>query len=127
VLPHNLHANGSLPGDDIRVIKGVHINQAFIFYQLLGLYIGLLKRIAVQDYPGTAASHRINFNLGRCPRHYNNGFDIHLRRRHCQTLGVITGRGSNHAPAALLLTEPDHFVIRPAQLEGENRLQILPL
>jgi hypothetical protein len=43
------------------------------------------------------------------------------------TLRVIAGAGGHHAARALRLREPRNAVVCAADLETENRLQILPL
>ena len=51
--------------------------------------------------------------------------EVFTGERH--TLGVITGRGGDHASPLLRVAQMENLVIGPAQLEGEHRLQVLAL
>ena len=61
------------------------------------------------------------------PHHDNGGIDAQVRRRQRDALRVIASRAGNDAGLKLLRRELGDFVVCPADLEREYRLQVLPL
>ena len=98
MLAHDLQTHGTLAGNHIRIIKGVHKGQAFFFFQTAGFVIGIVKRIAKQHHLATARTHGIHLNARRRGRHHNHRTATQLLGGQCHTLGMVTGR-SRHHPA----------------------------
>ena len=63
VLMEDFHADGSLTGNYIRIIKRRDISQFFLFCQLHRIIIGVVVRHAFQYYFTATALYCINFDF----------------------------------------------------------------
>ena len=81
VLTEDFHADGSLTGNHIRIIKRRDISQFFLFCQLHRIIIGIVVRYAFQYHFATSTLDRINFDFRRCFRHHNDGAATQILRR----------------------------------------------
>ena len=127
MLAQDLHADGALPGDDVGIVIGVDEGQALLGLKLAGVGIGLVEALAMQDDAATPAFHRLHLD-GRCgARHHDGCLGAEPLSRQGHALRVIAGRGADHAPLERLAWQADHLVVGAAQLEREDRLQILAL
>ena len=127
VLTEDFHADGSLAGNHIRIIKRRNISQLFLFSQLHCIIIGIIVRHAFQYHFATAALDRVNFNFGRCFRHHDDGTATQILRRQSHTLRMVARAGSNHAAIQGFFRQLRHFVVRAADFERKHRLQIFAL
>src|SRR6056297_2435212 len=118
---------GALTGDHVRVVEGMDVSHALFCDQFFRVTGSLVKGIAMQNDAGAPRAHRIHLDLGCCAGHDNNGPYAHALRCHGQALGMVASGCRHHPAAALRLAQPVHFVVGPAQLEGEHGLQVLTL
>ena len=81
VLTENFHADGSLTGNYVRIIKRRDISQFFLFCQLHRIIIGVVIRHAFQYHFAASALDRIDFDFRRCFRHHNDGAATQILRR----------------------------------------------
>ena len=85
---------------------------------LVGIIIGITNQYRLC----AIFTHRLHLDVRCGLGHHNGRLNPHLTRREGDPLGVVSGRGGDHATRQLLLTEARHFVVGPAQLEGEDWL-----
>ena len=114
VLAQDLHADGALAGDDLRVVEGVDEGQAPLRHPLHGLGIGLIVGIPVQHGLGAEAAHRLDLDGRRGPRHDDGGLDPQSRRPHGHPLGMIAGRSGDDPALQRRRAEMDELVIGAA-------------
>jgi hypothetical protein len=69
---------------------------------------------------------RVDLELRRGDRHHDHGARAELAR-HGDALGMVAGRGADHAPLELFRAQMRHLVVGAAQLEAEHRLLVLAL
>ncbi len=127
VLTQDFHADGALPGDDIRVVIGMDKHHAGFAFQRQCVLVGIGIGIAVQHHLATAPLHGLNLDLWGGRGHDNGGLAAQFFRRQCHALGMVARRGSDHALGQLCRGQLRHLVVRPAQLEGKHRLHVLAL
>ena len=127
VLAQDLHGDGALAGDHVRVIERVHEGEALFGLQLQGVLIGIAEGVALQHHLATAGAHRVHLQGGSGDGHDDDGTAAQLACRQRHTLGMVAGRGADHAPGTFLGAEVGHLVVGAAQLERENGLHVLAL
>ena len=86
MLSENFHADSSLTGNHIRIIKRRDISQFFLFCQLHRIIIGIVVRHAFQYHFAASALDRINFDFRRSFRHHNHRTATQILRRQSHTL-----------------------------------------
>ena len=127
VLLQNFKRNGSLPGDDIRIIVGMNKGHATLLGFGCRINIGIIIGVTGQFYARTIIPGRLNLDGRCCSRHYDQRLDPQLARRQCHALGVVPGRCGNDTAGAIFFRQPRNLVIGTAQLERMYRLQVLAL
>ena len=95
--------------------------------QLVAARLGIGERVAGQLDLGAQLAHGIDLDLRRRLRHHDQRADAEVAGREGHALRVVAGAGGDHAAPALVRRQMRHPVVRAAQLEGEDRLQILAL
>ena len=83
--------------------------------------------IAVQQHLGAQIEHRLHFDLRCRLRHHDHGWNRAALCRERYALRMIAGGGADDAALRNGLREVGYLVVRAAQLEGKNRLQVLAL
>ena len=81
----------------------------------------------MQHHLAAARAHAFDLDLRGGLRHHDGCLDTQFARRQCHTLGMVAGRGGDHAAGQFFWAQLRQFVVRPTDLEGEHRLQILAL
>ena len=127
VLAQDFHRDGTLPGDHIGVIIGMHKNHPVLLLQFQRMLIGIGIGIAVQHHFRATAGNRLYLDLRRGRRHHDDRFAAELLRAECHALRVVPRRSRDHAALKLLRRELRHFVVCAAHFEGKHRLHILAL
>ena len=123
-LAQYLHRHRTLAGNHIGVVKWVDKGQPFGCLQVNGMVVGIGVAVTVQHHFATEVFHGIDLELGRGGGHHDHGPRAQLGCAQGHTLGVVARRGANHSPGQLFGTQVRHFVVRPAQLETEDGLQV---
>ncbi|CAB3640354.1 hypothetical protein LMG27174_00469 [Paraburkholderia rhynchosiae] len=130
MLAQDLHCNGALTGDHIRIVKRMHESQATLFLKLDRVTVRIAIRFAeLHDLDGRAAmrAHRIDLDLGRGHRHHDDRLHAHARRRQRDALRMIARRRGDYAALQRFQRNMRHLVVRAAHLEREHRLVVLAL
>ena len=92
-----------------------------------GLLVGLVVGVAVQHHLSAEGRHGPHLHLRGGERHHDHRPAAKLAGGQRNALGVVAGTGGDHPPLQLSRGKMHHAVVGPPQLEGEHRLQILPL
>ena len=116
-----------MAGDHVGVVERVHEGQALFFLQLQRMGVGVGITVARQRDLGAEGAHRIHLDLGRGGRHHDHGAAAELVGAQRHPLGVVAGRGADHALGQLLGRELHHAVVGTTQLEAAHRLLVLAL
>ena len=77
--------------------------------------------------PFSSRPRRACLDFGRRKRHYDRGRDPELAGGQRDALRVVARRARDDARLHLLAREVDEFVVRAANLEGEDWLQVFAL
>ncbi len=127
VLAQDFHGHGALPGDGVRIVVGVHVDEALFIdqFQRIGQRLG--ERVAMQHHLAAPRTHAFDLDLRGGLGHHDSGLDAHLARGQGQALGVVACRGGDHATGQLFRGQLGQFVVGPANLEREHRLQVFTL
>ena len=126
-LAEQLHRDRPLPGDHVRVVERMDVGQVCFGLQRGGMDGRVGVAVAVEHDLRPPSSDRIDLDLRGGHRHDHRRLAPEVVGAHRHALGVVAGRRADHATTELLGIEPDHPVVRPAQLEAEHRLGVLPL
>ena len=126
-LAQDLHADRTLPRDDVRIIVGVHEHGARSLLQHERMRIRVAVRIAEQHRFRAPRLDGGDLDVRRGHRHHDRRRAIELLRGERDTLRVVAGRGRDDAARALGGRQMRHLVVRAAQLEREHRLLVLAL
>ena len=120
-------ADRALAGDHQQIVERVDEREARFGDErvAVGLRVGIA--VAVQLDLGAHAAHRVDLDLRRGLRHHDDGAQPELARGERDALRVIAGAGGDDAAGALLGVEVRDAVVGAAQLEAEDRLQVLAL
>jgi hypothetical protein len=127
MLRQDLHADGALAGDHLRIVVWMHEGEAALPLQPLGMRQRLLVGIAAQHDLRAARRHRVDLDARRGHRHDDHRAAAELLCGERHPLRMVTGARRDHALLQPRRRQPRHFVIRAAQLEREYRLQVLAL
>ncbi len=95
--------------------------------QFLRMVPGIVVGVAMQNGFRAPGPYRIDLDLRGRYRHDDGRATAQPLRCERHALGMVAGRGGDHAGRQSLAGKARHFVVGPAQLEGENRLQVFPL
>ena len=93
----------------------------------LGSRLRLVEDVTVQHDLAAQPPDGFDLDDGRRPRHDDRRRNAQLARRQRHALGMIARGCADDAALARLGREPDDLVVGSAKLEGEDRLQVLPL
>ena len=130
MLAQDFHANRALAGDHVRIVERVHEGHALFFFQQQGVVVGVGVRVAMQhdlDAGAAARFDRLDFQ-GRGGRgHHDQRAAAEAAGRQRHALGVVAGRGADHAARTLLRRQVRHLVVGAAQLEAEHALHVFAL
>jgi hypothetical protein len=127
MLPHDLHADGALPRDHLRIVVGVHEDEAAPSADALRLLVRVRISVAVELHFGAACLHGVDLDARRRHWHHDHGPAAQALRRERHALRMVAGARRDHATAQARLGQPGHLVVGAAQLEREDRLQVLAL
>ena len=95
--------------------------------ELEGVRVGVGVAVAVQHDLGAEGADGVDLERGRGHRHDDQRPAAELARGERDALGMVAGRGADHAARQLLRREVRHLVVGAAQLEAEHRLRVLAL
>ena len=91
------------------------------------LGVCLVVGVAFEDDGRAERRHRVDLDLRCRDRHHDRRLGPEPLRRERDTLGVVAGRGGDDAPPQLRRRQAGHLVVRPAELEREDWLEVLAL
>ena len=127
ILLQQLLADGALARDHLDVVERRDQGVALQLGESAALAVGLIEAVAKQHDVAALTAHRVDLDVRRGLGHHDDRLDAELGGRQGNPLGVVAGRGGDDAAFFLLLGQGGDLVVGAAQLEGVNRLQILPL
>ena len=127
MLAQDLHRDGALAGDDIRVVERMDEGQLVLLLEIERVGVRVRVRIAEQHDLGAACAHGFDLHLRRGHRHHDHRPAPQLLRSERHALRVVAGRRGDHAALQLLARQPRHLVVGAAQLEALDGLQVLAL
>mmetsp|Transcript_1502 Transcript_1502/g.3844 ORF Transcript_1502/g.3844 Transcript_1502/m.3844 type:complete len:382 (-) Transcript_1502:346-1491(-) len=120
--------NRTLSGDHKRVVERMYHRQPLLELQPLSLHGRLVVIVPDKSYFHRLAAvlpHRIYLDARRGEGHANDRAAAEHPCGERHALGVVSGRAGHHASLQGGLGEGCHFVVRPANFEGEYRLGVL--
>ena len=126
-LSRDLHADGPLPRDHIRVVERVHEDEVAIAGETERMIASGVIVIAVQQHFAAEIDDRPHLDAWRGQRHHDDRRDAASTRRKRHALGVVARRGADHAACSRARRQVGDLVVGAAQLEGEHRLQVFAL
>ncbi|MNI44050.1 hypothetical protein D3C73_984020 [compost metagenome] len=127
VLAQDLHAYRTLTGDHVGVVKGMDERQLLFFLKDLRMREGIGEALARQHDFATQAAHRVDLHLRAGGGHDDDGAAAQAAGGQRHALGVVAGRGRDHAPVQRGRRQVGHLVVGATQLETEHRLSIFAL
>ncbi len=126
-LAQDLHADGALPGDDVRIVERVDEREPALAGDLDRVLIGVVEIVTVQRHLAAEVEHRLHLDRRRRLRHHDDRRDAAAARRERDALCVVAGGRADHAAPGDGVGEVGDLVVGAAQLEREDRLQVLAL
>ena len=105
----------------------MHERQALLGLHLDGMRGRIRKAFAHEHHFAAEVAHGFDLENGSGHGHHDDGTAPEAARREGHALGVVAGRGADHAAGALFGAQMHHLVEGAAQLEGEHRLGVLAL
>ncbi|KAK0350862.1 hypothetical protein LTR94_027294, partial [Friedmanniomyces endolithicus] len=127
VLAQDLQPDRALPRDDVGVVEGMDEGRAGLFLQRAGVGVGVVEAFAVQHDLAAQPLNRRHLDARRGGRHDDGRRRSAFGRRQRHPLRVIARRGADDAARQFGLREGRDPVVGAADLEREDRLQILAL
>ncbi len=127
VLAQDFDADRALARDHIEIVVGVNVDEALFFGLAPSQLVRFVVAVAVQNDLCTECLHGLDLDRGCRHRHHDARADAALPRGERDPLGVIARRGGDHPAARALLWQQRDLVVRPAKLEGEDRLEVFSL
>ena len=121
-LAHDFHTDGALPRNHIGIVKRRDIGQVVFCGQFHRMVVGIVVRHAFEHHFGSAVFNRINLNLRRGFRHYDDRAATQPLRRERHPLRMVARAGGNHAASQRLFRQFGHFVVCAADFKRKNRL-----
>ena len=116
------------PGDHVRIVERMDERQLAFARERQRVLVGVVEVVAVQHHLAAEVEHRLHLDLRRGLRHHDHRGDAAPARRQRHALRVVAGRGADHAARRdRLVDEVRDLVVGAAQLEREDRLQVLAL
>ena len=91
MLAQDFHGHGALPGNHIRVVKGMHKGEALLFLQSQRVVIGVGVALAVQQHLAAEFAHRVYFQLRRGRGHHDHRPAPKALGAERHALRVVTG------------------------------------
>jgi hypothetical protein len=127
VLAQDLDAHGALARDHVEIVVGVDVDETLFFGLASSQLVRFVVAVAVQNDLCAKRLDGFDFDRGRRHRHHDARANSALPRRERDPLGVIARRGRDHAARRALRWQQRDLVVRAAQLEGEDRLEVFSL
>ena len=130
MLAQDFHADRALPGNHVGIVERMHEDEPAAFAQRIGVGLGIRIGFAAQDDLDALAAdrmHRVDLDLRRGYRHHDHGTAIEPGCGQGDALGMVAGRGGDHATLELGPAQRSHLVVGAAQLERKHRLVVLAL
>ena len=127
VLAQDLHADRALTRDHVRVIEGMDQRQVPLPRELDRMVVGVVEVVAVQHDLATEVEHRLHLDARRGLRHHDDRRYAAPPARQRHALRVVASGGADDAPSRHRVRQVRDLVVRAAQLEREDRLQVLAL
>jgi hypothetical protein len=110
--------------------KGWTKVRLLLAFQRQGVVVGVGVGVAVQhdlDVGAAARLDGIDLQGRRGGRHHDQRAAAEAARRQRHALGMVAGRGADHAALELLRRQVRHLVVGAAQLEAEHALHVFAL
>ncbi len=126
-VTNNLGADRPLPCDDQRIVEGMDERHAGLRHERVAVRLGLVVAVARQHHLGAHRLHRIHLDPRRRLRHDDDRAQTEPLRRERHALRVIAGAGGDDTARPLPVRQMRNLVVGAAQLEAEDRLQVLAL
>ncbi len=126
-LAQDFHADRALPGDDVGVVERMDERQLALRCDDQRVLVGVVEVVAVQHYVAAEVEHGLDLDVRRGLRHHDHRGDAPALRGQRDALRVVARRRADHAALRRLIVEVRDLVVGPAQLEREDRLQVLAL
>ena len=126
-LARDLHADGPLPGDHIRVVERVNEDEVAVTGKTERMIAGSIVIITVQQHFATEIDDRLHLDARRGHRHHDDRRDAAPTCRKRDPLGVVARRGADHTACGRARRQAGDLVVGAAELEGEHRLHVFAL
>jgi hypothetical protein len=126
-LMQDLEADRRLAGDDVEIVVGRNQDHAGLARDLLR--VRRRDRVVVADELDrrTEPRDRAHLDRRRGARHHDPAPHAEAPGRECDALRVVARRGGDRAGGAIALAEAGHAIVGAADLEREDRRQVLAL
>ena len=126
-LAQDLHRDRALAGDHVGVVVGVDERQPAAPHDPHRLGVGVVVGVALEHDGRAERGDRVDLDLRRRHRHHDRRLGAEPLRRERHALGVVAGRGGDDPAPERGRRQARHLVVRAAELEREDRLEVLAL
>ena len=123
----DLHAEGALAGNHVRVVECGQEAISVLLGQLAREGEGLVVAVAVLAHGGAPVGHAGNLVLRRAMRHHRDRLHAQAVRGPGHALGVVAGRGADHRALVAAFARGQQRVQRTAHLVRTGALQVFQL
>ena len=107
MLSQQLHPDRALTRDDVRIIEGVHHDEAAALCQRPGMSTRRVETITFQHNLAAKAANRFDLDRWRRGRHHYDRANAKTTGRKRYSLGMITGGSADHPARTIsLLAQP---------------------
>ena len=120
----DLQTDGALAGDDGLIVERRHILQALELGEFLGLGLGGVEVLAVQDDLAAETAHGVDLDRRGGHRHDDDRAQAEFAAGEGHTLSMVAGGRGDHTGTT---DELGHAVEGSTQLETVHRLQVFTL
>ena len=124
-LAQNLHCDGPLAGNHVGIVVGMHERELAAACDLHRLGVRLVVGVALEHDRRSECLDRVDLDLGRRHRHHDRGARTQLLGRKRDPLRMVSRRCGDHTVPKRSRGESRHLVVRAAELEREDGLEIL--
>lgn len=91
MLAQNFHANGALPRNDVRIVKGRDVNATAFLDEIKRVLPGIAERLARKHHLPAQTAHRVHLDGGRGYGHDDGGLATEATGRESHALGMVSG------------------------------------
>ena len=127
VLAEDFHADRSLTGDDIGIVKGMDEDVLMLFLKFECVQVGIGIAVPAEDDLGPQGADRVGFEFGSGHGHDNMRLAAELTGTEGDTLGMVSGGRADDATLEFGGCQSRHFIVGTTEFEAVDRLFVFAL